>query len=302
MIFLDYPHSVVRNIFIGLLLCLLVSCSRASDKKPAEVSVVWLGAVPTAILQTGEQPLWFQLTEKGPVHIESIEDAVYSSALVPWTLALHVRFFYEGQDELILVINRDGFIKFAPAEEPPSSLAMYRFSGGEFWRKYTVGGFVFYDNKPAALLYLDTRFLDSSAPLPQPRTWTFNMESNNPFPLEIPALQLFPAEEGWDVDTLRIASDGYWYYRAVKRIAPSPAVRMFRSENLAESGADISIDVFYASAPRQPEVAHPLLPPLPEGFVYTGTAVVGNSLFADWEEQEDYNIGAAGFVLLKLKD
>jgi hypothetical protein len=42
------------------------------------------------------------------------------------------------------------------------------------------------------------------------------------------------------------------------------------------------------------------LPSLPEGFVYTGAGADGNTLFASWEEQRDYNIGAAGFMAIRL--
>jgi len=38
---------------------------------------------------------------------------------------------------------------------------------------------------------------------------------------------------------------------------------------------------------------------LPEGFIYTGAGRVGDSLFASWEEQEHYNVGAAGFMVIK---
>jgi hypothetical protein len=53
-----------------------------------------------------------------------------------------------------------------------------------------------------------------------------------------------------------------------------------------------------------------VLPPLPEGFVYTGTGVFpaknlssGDSsmaILASWEEQDGWNVGAAGFVLVGL--
>jgi hypothetical protein len=43
------------------------------------------------------------------------------------------------------------------------------------------------------------------------------------------------------------------------------------------------------------------LPPLPENFVYTGAGLSGDTLFASWEEQEDYNIGAAGFMAIRLR-
>jgi hypothetical protein len=252
-----------------------------------------------AVLQTGEYPLWFQLTEDGPVLIESIEDAVFSAALAPWPLAIHVRFFQQKEDELVMVINRDGFLLLSPNAGHAPGIAMFRFSGGDFWKQYTAGGFVFYNGRPAALLYLDDRFLDSNAPLPRPRVWTFSMDSNNPVPLDITAFASFPAEDGWDVDTLRLGSDGMFYYRAAKRSGSQPAVRMFRTRSLTQAGAEISLDVFYGSAPRVTEISHPSLPQLPEGFVYTGVAHVGDSLFASWEEQENFYIGAAGFLVMK---
>jgi hypothetical protein len=289
--------------FIVLSFSLLLSCTRASDEapvsepEPAPDAVVWYGAVPMAILQTGEYPLWFQLTEDGPAHIESIEDAINTAAFIPWPLALHVRFFLEREEGLFLTINRDGFMKLAPYSDSVTGIAMYRFSGGEFWRQYTVGGFVFYDDKPAALLYLDDRFLDTAAPLPLPRAWSFNMESNRPFPLDIPALLPYSPQDGWSVDTLRYAG-GFTYYRAVRKSGSRPAIRMFRTADLNLAGEEITIDVFYSSAPHAAEITQ-TLPPLPEGFVYTGIGRVGDSLFASWEEQENFYIGAAGFMVIK---
>jgi hypothetical protein len=40
------------------------------------------------------------------------------------------------------------------------------------------------------------------------------------------------------------------------------------------------------------------LPPLPEGFVYTGVSLAGEILIASWEEQEDVGVGAAGFMVV----
>ena len=41
------------------------------------------------------------------------------------------------------------------------------------------------------------------------------------------------------------------------------------------------------------------LPPLPDGFLYTWVGIAGDSLFACWEEQEEYNTGASGFMAIK---
>ena len=293
------PIPDPRSLIPILLLSLLISCTR-SIKEPSAAPAAPPSARPMAVLQPGGHPLWFQLTEEGPVLLDSIEDALFSAAFVPWPLALHICFFQERGGALIMVINRDGFIKLAPYSGAATGIGLYRFSGGEFWRQYTAGGFVFFNDEPAALLYLDDRFLDSTAPLPQPRTWTFNMESNTPFPLNIPALDFFPVEDGWDADALRYGSDGFWYYRVSKRNAPHPEVRLLRTADLSQAGEDASQNDFQNSLPQKPELSeHPSLPLLPEGFFYTGTGVIGDSLFACWEEQEDYNIGAAGFLIMR---
>jgi len=40
------------------------------------------------------------------------------------------------------------------------------------------------------------------------------------------------------------------------------------------------------------------LPAMPEGFVYTGVAVLGNVLIVPWEEQREAGVGAAGFMVM----
>ncbi len=150
-------------------------------------------------------------------------------------------------------------------------------------------------------MYLDDHFISSVSPPPLLRTWTFNMQSNMPFPLPVPALEFYPAEEGWEADTLRYGSDGLIYYRVVKRNDAKPSVLMFSSTDLTKAGNNISSDVFFNSALRKEEISHPLLPSLPDGFFYTGIGRVGDNLLASWEEQEDYNIGAAGFVVIKTE-
>ncbi|MDR2941017.1 MAG: hypothetical protein LBV17_00290 [Treponema sp.] len=291
----------ISGLFSVLLILLIADCSRSTGKKPLDsVPVAHAGARPSAVLKTGGVPLWFRLTEEGPVLLESIDDAALSAAFVPWPLALHVRFLYEKDGEIILAINRDGFIKLVPYKGDIDGITLFRFSGGEYWRQYTIGGFVFYNDSPAALLYLDDHFLSSGSPPPLLRTWTFNMQSNMPFPLTIPALEIFPAEEGWEADVLRYGTGGLIYYRVVKRNDAKPEVKMFSASDLAKNGSEITSDVFFNSALRKEENKNPLLPELPEGFFYTETGRVGDNLFASWEEQEDFNIGAAGFVIIKV--
>jgi len=255
-----------------------------------------------AVLQTGEYPLWFQLTEEKPVHIGSIEDAIKTSAFKPWPYAPHIRFIQKENDYLVMVINRIGFLKIAPNDNSDADrddFFMYCFQGGDFWRQYTAGGFVFYNDNPVALLYLEDRFTETTLSRPRPQIWSFNMESNNLFPLEIPVLKFFPEDEDWSADALRKGNDGYFYYRVAKRSAASATVKMFRTSSLTQQGTEISIDVFYSSMPKKGEISHPSLPPLPAGFIFSDIAEIGDSIFTSWEEQHDYSIGSAGFMLIK---
>ncbi|MDR3115625.1 MAG: hypothetical protein LBU25_08895 [Treponema sp.] len=43
-------------------------------------------------------------------------------------------------------------------------------------------------------------------------------------------------------------------------------------------------------------------PPLPTGFVYTGIGPSGDALIAAWEEQQGWNIGSAGLMILRRDD
>jgi hypothetical protein len=51
---------------------------------------------------------------------------------------------------------------------------------------------------------------------------------------------------------------------------------------------------------EEPGVLPFSLPALPEGFVYTGIALLGNVLTAAWEEQQEAGIGAAGFMVMNI--
>jgi hypothetical protein len=339
--------------------------------------------MPDAVLRPGEYPLWFQLSETGPVLIDHIADARFSAALIPWPLAPHISFMLARGDEILAAINRGGFLRLSSwggsgSGGEAGGVGMYYVPGGEFWRRYTAGAFVFFAGQPTALLYRDDRFLDSRVELPRPRMWTFRPGSIEPEGLDVPALDLFPPDAGWNADTLHLGVDGFWYFRVVKQDEARPDIRLLRTADLGQPGEAVSVSDFQNSALPGPLSAAPppleellkaafagtggdsalvispdfleqrffgesapagpgllayyrnsgsgeapfvvavlpngqgmyltaegsrsfSLPPLPEGFVYTGIGLAGGAaLFAAWEEQEAYNIGAAGFMVIQM--
>jgi hypothetical protein len=330
-----------------------------------------------AVLQTGKYPLWFQFTDEGPVLIEAIEDACLSAAFIPWPLARHISFILARDGELMIAVNRDGFICLSPwqgGKAENNGIGLYRLLGGEYWQHYTTGAFFLSgeDRKPLALLYLDDRFVDSDQPIPQSRLWTFDLQTASPYTTPVPALDDFPAEEGWNIDSLRRGPDANWYFRASRKIEARPEIRMGRTNDFTTSGEQVSLGAFQNAALPEPVSAAPevlgemlglvfsesgynaafvvspefqsarffaadsesdaitgfysgafflaisangeafyietgnpstrrfSLPALPEGFVYIGIGMIADTVFASWEEQEDYSIGAAGFMVVKF--
>jgi hypothetical protein len=283
-------------------------------------------------------------------------------------------------NEVFMAVNRDGILRFAPWD-PSGRTGMYRYSGGEFWKAYTVAAFFFYDDKPTALVYRDDRFLDTNTALPHPRAFAMNVQSPLLEARDIPALGRFPPGDGWDVDALRLSPNGSWYYRVIRKDTPQGEILYFRSPSFEQegepvsrgalqnsvlpehlsaapasllplfsalaaggtalvlspdfpgpryfaetSGSQVNLLAYYRDTGENPAAlaidpkgrglyatpllsetgnaaAKPLaLPELPESFVYSGIALCGQTLIAAWEEQEHYNIGAAGFMVIKLPD
>jgi hypothetical protein len=373
----------MRCVAFVVVSCLLFfSCDRSAEKGVTPAATDQTAAKPSAIVQAGEYPLWFQCTAEGPILIETIEDACFSAALVPWPLAPHVRFMLAQEDSLVMAVNREGIMYLAPREN--AHIGLHRFSGGTFWRQYTVVAFFLFDQKPVALLYRDDRFLDSGAPLPSPRLWTFDLHSTGLQSLAIPPLDKFAPKDDWDIDSLRQGGDGYWYFRAMRKRESQPELRMLRSDDLVREGEQISLGAFQNAALPKPlsaapgplkeilaaiftetgctlavvnspafQTARPFatantsadengenaviagfyaersgkafllavlprgnalyaqtgaaikrfsLPALPEGFFYTGIGLCGDTVIASWEEQDEYSIGAAGFMALRITE
>ncbi|MDR3192043.1 MAG: hypothetical protein LBT87_03140 [Treponema sp.] len=308
------------------LLALPLSCGRPSPELPSGETPAEPSPQPPgdsrrnlfATLRTGETPLWFEFSDQGPRLIDSPEEAE-TVPFVPWPLARHVREILSLEGQLFFAVNRDSLLAASvgeirdgdasgladPEARPEPGLALYRIPGDLYWRTYTIAALFPFRGHPAILFYRDDYFSDPAPLPPEPPVLSPAEDFSGFTGLEIPALEDIPFAEGWEADLLRLGADGYWYYRGLKRISDGREVRYFRTGDLSQGGEGISVGVFRDSqAPGEAGTGEAngggrFLPVLPEGFVYTGLAWVGDTLFASWEEQEDYNIGAAGFMAVK---
>jgi hypothetical protein len=259
--------------FIPLLLitkCLLtftlLSCSKPPVQEfvPAETALpetppAEYGQFPLAILQSGETPLWFELGDHGPALIPSPEEASLCP-FVPWPLGRRVAGILsmadQGQSRVILGINREGFLVFAPwTAARNNGIALYRIDNRSYWQHYSVESLFFYDDTPAAMIYRNDYFIDNALPPPSPRVWGLRAGAGME-ELKIPAFEGLPPEDGWDLEDLQEGPDGRWYYRAVKKAGARRRIGYFRTADLSLTGEPSSQWALQnASEPRAPEQA-----------------------------------------------
>jgi hypothetical protein len=279
---------------------------------------------------------------------------------------------------IVLAINREGFL-IVEAEKDGRAL-LYRAAAPGFWDPYTVGKPFMWDGKPGVLLYRNDFFAETPMPPPNPRVFFLVEGKREPYGVDLPALEVFSAASGWEVDSLAPGPDGFWYYRGAPapdaQYPGKPPAEYYRSPDLSLPGEKVSLGAwrnsllpepltgappplaafldkalrapffsesaaasvissgfsgarvfsgsregalvllgYYRPGPPSlallvsrdgqalaaPEGGEPLpfsLPPLPEGFSYTGIGAAGEVLIASWEEQQDSAVGSAGFMAL----
>jgi hypothetical protein len=253
----------MKNGAVLLLVILFCSCTARRETVDGEPAGTPAPA-PLAVLEAGENPLWFELTEEGPRQI-AFPDEAGLSPFAPWPLVRYIRFTLALGDDLILAVNRDGFLRFAPwtAADPAAGksggTALYRAANTGLWGPYTLAALFPFEGRAAVLLYRNDFFADSPAPLPAPRAFSLDPDSPEPRPLEIPAFGDFPATAGWDMDALYAVPGGYWYYRGIRKSAAQPELVYYRTRDLEFKGEAVSLSAFQNSALPEPLSAAPPL-------------------------------------------
>jgi hypothetical protein len=210
-------------------------------------------------------------------------------------------------EALYLAVNRGSLLVIVPTEG--GDLGLYRFDATAYWESYTVGNLFLYDDTPALFFYRDDNFAEPAAAPPDPPVLGLASPRSGGqaalVPLAVPVLA--ELAEGWEADILRQGPDSLWYYRELRRVNGGREFRYFRSPALSLPGEKIGVGAYRSAwAPGGSSAETPggpagELPPLPENFVYTHVNRLGDFVFAAWEEQEDYSIGAAGFMVVRSR-
>jgi hypothetical protein len=262
-LFLRYDGSMRFATGLLILLSVFCSCSPRAERAQGNAVSDSFKAVPLALIEAGENPLWFELGGEGPRQI-AFPDEAGLSPFAPWPLARHIRFIYPWEKLLVLGINRDGFLLFAPPEAGnlafDGGLAVYRFADPAYWGQYSLAALFPFGEYLGALLYRDDFFAGPAAPIPSPRIFAIrpdSPEAPEPQPLGLSAFDGFSPEEGWDIEALRFGHDGRWYYRGARKNAEAPKIVYYRTETLTRQGEAVSSGAFQNSVLPEPASAAP---------------------------------------------
>jgi len=231
---------ILRFLFLVFLpLAVLTVCTgersgEASDGA-GRGSVAWPAV---ALLETGKNPIWFELAPDGPVHIGSAAAAALSP-YTPWPHARYITGMLLWDGFLVMAVNGDGFLVLGPAEN--ADLALYR-AGHSLWRSYTAESLFLLDDRPAVLLYRNDFFSGPVIPPVFPQTYVLDKSSPVPAGVSVPAFESLSEGGLWEAEIARLASDGFWYYRVKEKSGSQNETAYFRTASLSEAGQEISID------------------------------------------------------------
>ena len=198
-----------------------------------------------AMLETGENPLWFELTHNGPALIDSPWTAS-AAPITPWPHARFIPSFMPWQDSIVMAVNLDGFLVLGPAmesaaeQEGRTRTVLYRISDPEYWAPFTIGSFFLWRNQPSALLYRNNFFTDLHPYSPQIPVFTLNESSAVPLGVEVPALKRFPPGNNWETETLWRGHSGQWYYRMREKGGRQHRIAYFRTYDLEQAGERVT--------------------------------------------------------------
>jgi hypothetical protein len=175
----------------------------------------------------------------------------------------------------------DGFWYFRMKEKGKAQNAIAYFRGGNLDKEGT---------KISVGAWRDSELPESPENIPPPMAALLD-QATEFFPGQVFGVRtLSPGFEGTRFfSTARVAGgENLTFLYGYCREAPSPMAMAIFPE-----GA-----LFYRKG--EAPAVFSSLPVLPEGFVYTGIALLGDNLFASWEEQQEAGIGAAGFMVLSF--
>ena len=255
-----------------------------------------------ALLETGDNPLWFELGSGGPLLIES-PGAASLAPYAPWPHARFILGMMVWKGFLVMAVNRDGFLVLGPDLNGASAgldsgrVVLYRSASGAYWDPYTAESFFLWQDKPAVLIYRNDFFSEHEAPSPEPQVFVLDTASAVPLGAAVPALQKFPPGDAWEAELVRKGPDGFWYYRVKEKGKSSGETAYFRTPDLGKEGVKISAGEWRNSdLPEKDENTPRFLAAMFDRIIVDyapGEVFIARTVSPDFEGQRLFRAGGA---------
>ena len=187
-----------------------------------------------ALLKSGENPLWFELTPEGLRLVVSPAEAALAP-FNPWPHARYITGILPWKGFLVMAVNRDGFLVL---DDAAAGTCLYRAADSS-WDTYTTESFFIWDSKPAALLYRNDFFSELKAEALKGQVYVLDETSSFPAASSVPVLEKFPSP--WEAEIVHIGPDGLWYFRMKEKGKARNETAYFRAPNLAGEGEKVSV-------------------------------------------------------------
>ncbi|MDR1178414.1 MAG: hypothetical protein LBK64_06270 [Spirochaetaceae bacterium] len=222
-----------------------ISCGKTEDPPERGEGGRWDTDEPDLILVSGANPLWFEFGDTGPLHIDG-PLAASVPPYAPWPLSRHGAGLLAGDGELVLAVNRSGFIVFRPRSG--QRLALYALTDRDYWSRFSVAALFPFEEQAAALLYRDDFFSDTpGGALPDPRVFALNRDYPAMEALKVPAFASLAPSGGWDVEQLELGNDRRWYFRGVRKNTEQGARNYYAVSDLSAAPEPSSIGAFQSA-------------------------------------------------------
>ena len=227
-------------LFLLVFLPLLTTCTeRIGDENSAGAERDYNAPAwpAVALLRTGRNPIWFEFSPGGPVHIESAS-AAELSPYIPWPHARFVTGMLLWDGFLVMAVNGDGFLVLEPVNN--TDVTLFR-AAHSLWQPYTAESFFLWDDKPTVLLYRNNFFSGPAVPPVIPQVYILDKTSAFPLGVSVPAFESLGENGFWEAELARRGPDGFWYYRMKEKSGSQNETAYFRTTSLLEAGEEISV-------------------------------------------------------------
>jgi hypothetical protein len=202
-------------------------------------------------------------------------------------------------DSVIAALNQAGFVRFEGDDHNKGEITLSFIPVNGAWKNYTVGGFFLDNNMPVAVIYSDSFFSKAPQPAPTERLWSLDLATNSLNRQESSAFAAVPGKEDWNINTCFPGGGKIWF-EAVRNLNGGQETRYYSAASLESDAEACSFALFKNASVvyndnKKCDVSS--LPQLPEGFSWDYVEPLGSSIIAAWEERQDWNVGAAGFMI-----